>query len=138
MNQIMKEKIKKAHMEAAYAYSKASTCVRRKVGCIIVDGDRTVSIGYNGTPPGEDNVCEIDPNTTKPNVIHAEANALNKLGNEAEGMSLFCTSAPCFDCAELIMDAKISHVYYHEVYRNSYGIERLIDNDVPVTQIQLD
>lgn len=132
----MNTKIIKAHMEAAYAYARASTCVKRKVGSIIVDGDCTVSIGYNGTPPGSDNVCEID-GRTRPDVIHAEDNALRKLNHIAPGMALFVTTAPCERCAELIKTAGIREVFYHDTYKNSIGLEYLNDHNIPTHKVDL-
>ena len=52
------------------------------VGCIIVKDDRIISIGYNGMPSGASNVCEVD-GESKPEVLHAEANAITKLANLA-------------------------------------------------------
>lgn len=132
----MKEKYISAHMNVAHVYSKLSYCVRRKVGCIIVDGDRVVSIGYNGTPPGDENVCEID-GVTKPEVIHAEDNALRKLNFKAHGMSLFVTTAPCKSCADLIKDSGIAEVFYNECYNNTDGIDYLQSVGIPVRQIDL-
>jgi len=138
----MKQKMKQAHMRAAYAYSLTSHCVRRKVGCVIVsdpqDGnDTVVSIGYNGTPAGEDNICELDNGLTKPCVIHAEDNALRKLNNKAIGLHLFCTTAPCESCAKLILTSGVSHVYYDVQYNTNIGLDLLRDNNIVVEQITL-
>lgn len=132
----MKEKYIHAHMNVAHIYSKLSYCVRKQVGCIIVDGDRVVSIGYNGTPPGEENVCEID-GVTKPSVIHAEDNALRKLNFRAHGMSLFVTAAPCTGCAQLIETAGIAEVFFNEYYKNTNGVDYLQSVGIPVRQIDL-
>lgn len=132
----MKEKYITAHMETAYVYAKLSYCERRKVGCIIVDGDRVVSIGYNGTPPGFENVCEID-GVTRPEVIHAEDNALRKLEYSATGMSLFVTTAPCIHCAKLIIKSNIAEVFYGEEYKNTSGIEYLRTSGIQIRQVNL-
>ena len=123
-----------AHMKSAHAYASVSYCVRRQVGCIIVDGDRVVSIGYNGTPPGSENVCEVN-GVTKPDVIHAEDNALKKLNYRANGMSLFVTTAPCVCCAKLILESEVSDVYYDDEYKNIKGLEYLNDNGIPTRKI---
>ena len=62
-------------MEVAKTYSMLSAASRAKVGCIIVKNDRIISIGYNGTPSGWENTCEVDDKTL-PEVLHAEANAI--------------------------------------------------------------
>ena len=131
-------------MKAAQVYSELSYCRRKKVGCVVVKDHKVISIGYNGTPPGEDNCCEDNYNKTLPHVIHAEDNVLRKLkGNEAEGASLFVTTAPCIECAKKIIKAKIKDVYYLDIYRSSDGIDHLIDNNIncskltpPVTMYQ--
>lgn len=74
---------------------------------------------------------------TKPDVIHAEFNAIAKVAKSTEnsdGSTLFCTHSPCIDCAKLIYQSGITTVYYREIYRNSYGIEFLKQGGVDVHQ----
>ena len=116
------------HMKAAYLYANLSYCKRRKVGCIIVKDDRVLSIGYNGSPHGWQNVCEDETGLTLPEIYHAETNALSKLtasNDSSAGASLFITTAPCLNCAKLIVQSKIKSVYYGEVYHNDDGIQFL-------------
>lgn len=125
---MIKDKFKTAHMEVAEVYSRLSSCNRLKVGSVIVKGDRIISIGYNGTPPGKDNCCEDENGLSKQNVRHAEWNALQKLeeaGESCEGAAIFITHCPCKNCAEKIKDAGIKEVYYKEEYRDNSGIELL-------------
>lgn len=143
----MKLRQLKAYMKAAYVFADLSYCKRRKVGCVIVKDDRIISVGYNGTPPGENNCCEHIVSTdtgetvltTKHNVIHAEQNALNKLDRSPEPITeevmIFSTTAPCIHCAEKIVDKQIKIVYYDEVYRTSDGVEFLRDHHVEVIQL---
>ena len=134
MQTIMKEKFITAHMEVAQVYAKLSYCVRRKVGCVIVDQDRIVSIGFNGTPPGFENVCEID-GKTRSEVIHAEDNALKKLNYSAEGMCLFVTTAPCIHCAKIIVNSNVSVVYYDDEYNNIDGLNYLRNKNITVCKV---
>ena len=116
----MKEKHKKAHMSAAFVYSELSYCRRKQVGCVIVKDNNPIAIGYNGTPSGEENCCEGEDGLTRPNVIHAEDNALRKLTKSHEssvGADVFITAAPCIRCAEKLKDAQVAKVYYAEIYR---------------------
>ena len=76
----MKNKYIRAHLKVARIYGELSTADRLKVGCIIVKDDRIISIGYNGMPSGGSNVCEKD-GESKPEVLHAEANAITKLAS---------------------------------------------------------
>lgn len=134
----MKKKLIITHMRAAFLYADLSHCVRRKVGCVIVKNDSIIAIGYNGTPSGEDNCCELPDNTTKPEVIHAEDNALRKLtrGSEsANGGTAFVTTAPCSLCAPRLVDAGIKEVYYVDLYRCKEGIEYLESKGVKTTQL---
>jgi dCMP deaminase len=72
---------------------------------------------------------------TKPEVLHSEANAILKVARStesSEGATLFCTHAPCIDCAKLIYQAGISTVYYRDQYRSRDGIEFLEKSNIPV------
>lgn len=146
-------------MIVAETYAQLSSAQRLKVGCIIVKDDRIISIGYNGMPAGWDNKCEdeisetelcfIDqggpgmPVTTislktKPEVIHAEANAIAKLAKSSEsgeGAVMFITHAPCMECAKMIYTSGIKSIFYRKQYRDSSGIEFLTKCNIEVKQI---
>lgn len=129
-----------AHMKAAEVYANLSYCNRRRVGCVIVKDHRIVSIGYNGTPPGEDNTCEDSSGAvTLPHVIHAEDNALRKLDHDpsaAQGAALFVTTAPCASCAKLIIQRNIDSVFYRDTYRSEEGIRLLEAAGIAVSKIE--
>jgi len=134
----MKDKMKVAYMKAANIFGDLSYCVRRKVGCVIVRDDRIVSIGYNGTPAGWDNCCETEDNVTKPEVIHAESNAITKLAKcheSGKDADMFINTAPCIDCAKLIYQTGIRKVYYEEIYRSDDGLNLLRACGVTVEQV---
>ena len=129
------------HMENAYAWAKRRCYAqRRKVGAILVKGNRPISSGFNGTKSGHPNICEKDGVTIK-GVTHAEKNALFKLMEEntdsPNNSTIFVTTAPCENCAEDLLLAKVSAVYFTEMYRNISGIEELIKNGVSVYHINL-
>lgn len=115
-------------MQAAYVYSKLSTANRLKVGAVIVKDNRIISIGYNGTPSGWDNECEVD-GVTKPEVLHAETNAIAKVARSSEncqGSTIFVTTAPCIDCAKLIYQSGITRVVYDTPHlRSDDGLQFL-------------
>jgi dCMP deaminase len=134
----MKTKFIKAHMRTAFEYGKLSTAVRRQVGCIIVKDNRIISIGYNGMPSGWSNVCEDWDNVTKPEVLHAETNAIAKLARSSEsgeGASLFVTDSPCLNCAKLIYQAGIKEVYYSRPYHCLDGVDFLNEAGIMVSNI---
>jgi len=130
-----------AYINMAYVWARRSKAVRKQVGALIVLGDQIISDGYNGLPAGEiDDVCEfIDENgelRTKPEVLHAESNALAKLakngGKGCYGATVYITMSPCIECAKLMWQSGIKRVVYDEIYRNTDGIEFLRSRRVPV------
>ena len=131
----MKRKFVDAFMDVAERFAELSSATRLQVGAIVVKDDRIVSIGYNGMPTGWDNCCEDENNKSKPEVLHAESNAIAKLAKSSEsgeGASIFITHAPCIDCAKLIYQSGIATVYYENSYRSTQGIEFLIKSGVSI------
>ena len=128
-----------AHMQVAEVYANLSSANRLKVGCIIVKENRIISIGYNGMPSGWDNTCEVD-NVTKPEVLHAETNAIAKVARSNEscvGATLFVTTAPCLDCAKLIYQSGISRVVWKTPHlRTDEGLKFLEKCDMKVERIE--
>jgi len=142
-------------MKTAEVFAECSTAMRLHVGAIVVKDDRIISIGYNGTPSGWDNNCEevvnVNPSDprydynhfnkelkTRPEVLHAETNAIAKLAKSTEsgdGAALFVTHAPCLDCAKLVYQSGINSVYYRNSYRNDDGINFLKKAGVTVQNI---
>ena len=108
------ELLDKRYIRMAFIWAENSYCKRRQVGAILVKNKMIISDGYNGTPAGFENVCEDENNITKPYVLHAEANAITKVArsnNSSEGATLYVTSAPCIECAKLIIQAESSGLY---------------------------
>ena len=145
----MKQKFINAYMDVAQRFAQLSSAKRLQVGAIVVKNDRIISIGYNGMPSGWDNDCETYIGTfsnegkpydaslykSKPEVLHAETNAIAKLARSpesGEGATIFITHAPCIDCAKLIYQSGITTVYYKNKYRDTRGLEFLRMYDVQV------
>lgn len=127
------------YLEMANIWAQNSYCKRRKVGALIVKEKMIISDGYNGTPSGFENVCEDENNTTKPYVLHAEANAITKVAksnNSSENATLYVTSSPCLECAKLIIQAGIRRVVFTENYRVEDGINLLKRADIEVKQVK--
>ena len=143
----MKEKFINAYMEVAKTFANLSSAQRLKVGAIVVKDDRIISIGYNGMPSGWDNCCEDVVRQdevghtvlkSKPEVLHAESNAIAKLAKSPEsgdGASIFITHSPCIDCAKLIYQSGITTVYYEESYRSTQGIDFLNKSGIKVVKV---
>ena len=143
----MKSKFIPMYMEIAEIVSKQSSAKRLQVGAIVVKDDRVISIGFNGMPSGWTNECEnvVEVHEdggvvtkTKPEVIHAEANAIAKLAKGTEsgdGSTMFLTHAPCLDCAKQIYTAGIKTVYFKNYYKNVDGIQFLQRCNVKIVNI---
>ena len=149
----MKDKFIKLYMDWASRTAQLSHARRLQVGAVIVKDDSVISYGYNGMPAGWDNNCEdeighvLDVNEnvveirlkTKPEVLHAETNAIAKLAKSNEsglGATMFITHAPCLDCAKLIYQSGIGHVLYRNAYRDISGVLFLEKSGVTVTQVK--
>lgn len=116
-------------MELAHNVAKRSTCIRGKVGCVITNKEKTnvEAIGYNGQAKGLHNHCQSVFKGAC-GCVHAEENALIK-GN---GPILYCTTAPCPNCARIIINANVKEVYYSSVYRKSEGIDLLVKAGIKI------
>ena len=163
----MKQKFKEAYMDTAIRFAELGHAVRLKVGAIIVKDDRIISIGFNGTPSGWDNNCEdsisgydervmhdpldnrewtYDSTTkmysalkTKPEVLHAEMNAISKIAKtteSADGATMFVTHQPCMHCAKIIYQSGIAEVYYRTEYRDPSGTQFLEKCGIVVEKIE--
>ena len=148
----MKQKFIHAHMKAAEVYAELSSARRLHVGCVIVKNDTIIGIGYNGMPTGWDNNCEdelrwsefnfpeeIQLLKSKPEVLHAETNAIAKVArstNSSDGAAMFVTHAPCLDCAKLIHQSGIKSVFYKTEYRDTNGVDFLKKCNVEVKNVE--
>jgi len=142
----MQQKWIDAYMDTAERFAQLSSAKRLHVGAIVVKDDRIISIGYNGMPSGWTNVCEdviqhSDDTVTlksKPEVLHAETNAIAKLAKSNEsglGATMFITHAPCLDCAKLIWQSGIGSVLYRDHYRDDAGVEFLKKCKINVNKV---
>ncbi len=117
-------------MQMAVLASQRSTCLRRKVGAILVRDNQILSSGYNGAPKNIRHCAEVGCLRQQNNVpsgekhelcrgVHAEQNAIIQAGlngSSTRGAVLYCTNQPCSICAKLIINAEIRTVYISEPY----------------------
>lgn len=133
----------KVYMAMAKNVSTLSYAVKAQVGCIIVSpSGQVISHGWNGMPKGFDNCCEYTDEAghlkTKPEVIHAESNAILKcarIGSSTCGSTLYVTLSPCIDCAKLILQAGVKRVVFLDKYKSDHGIKFLYMSNVIVQQL---
>jgi dCMP deaminase len=152
------------YMDIAERFSAMSYARRLNVGAVIVKNDNIISFGWNGMPTGWDNNCEDEFITydvretvsekeawsynvdtkqyrrlkTKPEVLHAESNAIAKLtksANSSDGATMYCTHAPCIECSKLIFQSGIKKLYYRNQYRSQEGLKFLEKSGIDIVQI---
>ena len=127
-----------------------STCIRRKVGAVLVKNRRVISTGYNGAPAGHQHCQEIGCLREQLNVqsgekhelcrgVHAEQNAIVQAafhGIQTMFSTLYCTVKPCSICAKMIVNAGILNVVYRDDYDDKmadellYGILKKFEGDI--------
>ncbi|MCD4794787.1 MAG: dCMP deaminase family protein [Bacteroidales bacterium] len=140
MKQEKQHKLDERYLRMAKIWAENSYCKRRKVGALIVKDKMIISDGFNGTPAGFENDCEEDKDTTKPYVLHAEANAITKVAkshNSSEGSTLYVTTSPCMECSKLIIQAGIKRVVFDEKYRITDGLELLERAGIELKNLEL-
>ena len=121
-------------MRFANDVANMSSAKRLKVGAVAVRDRRVIAIGYNGTPPGEDNCCEYVNSdgelVTKDSVIHAEANLIKFSGENGIDLKhcvLYITHSPCPLCAVKIYEAGFSEIVYGKQFRDTSALKRMSD-----------
>ena len=117
-------------MEITALVATRSTCLRRKVGAVIVKDKRILATGYNGAPRDLAHCLDVGCLRMQRNIapgtrhelcrgIHAEQNAIIQAatsGTSIEGAVLYSTHHPCVLCIKMIMNAGIKTIYYMEGY----------------------
>ncbi|NCC81641.1 MAG: cytidine deaminase [Clostridia bacterium] len=129
--------------------SSRSTCLRRKVGAVLVKDNHILTTGYNGAPRGLEHCLDRGCIREQKGIpsgerhefcrgIHAEQNALIQAavhGVSIEGSTLYCTNFPCALCSKLIINAKVKKIVYVEGYPDDLAKELLAESDVELLQL---
>lgn len=137
-------------MQIAQLVAQRSTCIRRKVGAVIVRDKHILTTGYNGAPKGLAHCTDIGclreelgiPSGERVEIcrgIHAEQNALvqaARFGISLQGGVLYCTTQPCVTCAKLLINAGIKKIIYLEGYADKLGNEMLAEAGVVLEQLK--
>ena len=126
-------------MDIVELVSRRSTCLRRKVGAILVRDKRILATGYNGPPAGIKHCSEVGclrdnlgvPSGERHELcrgLHAEQNAIIQAalyGVSTKGAMVYCTNHPCIICSKMIINSGIVSFVYGEDYRDELATEML-------------
>ncbi len=116
-------------MRIAHDVSTRATCLRRKVGAVIVAEKRILTTGYNGAPHGLPHCTEVGCKLDNGHCIrtlHAEQNAIAQaalFGVSCLGSGLYVTCQPCNNCAKMIINAGIKKVVFEGDYPDPFALE---------------
>jgi len=133
-------------MDIATLVAKRSTCLRRRVGAVVIKDKNILTTGYNGTPSGITHCSDAGCLREKLGVpsgqrhelcrgLHAEQNAIiqaAKHGVNIQGGTLFCTHSPCIICSKMIINAGIQRVVFLEGYPDNLSLEMLGESGIIV------
>jgi dCMP deaminase len=133
------------YMGTAMLHARLSKAKRAQVGAVLVTSQGVTLTGYNGTPRGLPNACEVFQTVhdsgpiyvTKPEVIHAELNCILKAAREGVsciGATMYVTLSPCVPCAAMMIQAGITRLVYKDTYRDQGGTDLLQRAGVVVEQ----
>jgi dCMP deaminase len=141
MNEKNKNRISKDQyfMKIAEVVSLRSTCIKRKVGAVLVKNSHILSTGYNGVPSGfihctSDTCVRKNLQTgEKPELcrgVHAEINCIIQAaihGTSIKGITtLYSTTFPCMSCLKILINSGINRL----VYREGYAMENKIKEEM--------
>lgn len=125
-----------------------STCLRRKVGAVIVRDNRILTTGYNGAPPGAKHCEEVGclrdqmgiPSGERHELcraLHGEQNAViqaAKYGISIEGATIYTTTYPCVICTKILISSGIRKIVFNEGYPDELSAKFLSESGVEVCQ----
>lgn len=135
-------------MEIACLVARRSTCLRRRVGAVMVKGKNILATGYNGTPSGITHCEQVGCLRQQLNVpsgerhelcrgLHAEQNAIiqaAKHGVNIADATLYCTNSPCIICSKMLINAGVQRIIYQEGYPDLLSMEMLAESGVEVLE----
>ncbi len=138
-------------MEIVYLISRRSTCLRRKVGAVIVRDNRILATGYNGVPSGIRHCADVGgclrerlgvPSGERHELcrgLHAEQNAIIQAafhGSSITGGVLYCTTHPCVVCTKMLINSGVKRIIYSEGYSDELSVEMLAESGIEVIRYE--
>jgi dCMP deaminase len=136
-------------MDIVGLVSKRSTCLRRKVGAVLVRDKRILATGYNGPPMGVSHCSEVGCLRDKLKIpsgerhelcrgLHAEQNAIIQAalhGVTTKNATMYCTNHPCIICSKMIINSGINKIVYREGYSDQLAKEMLKEAGIEAKKI---
>jgi len=133
-------------MEMAHLVAKRSTCLRRKVGAILVKDKHILSTGYNGAPKGLKHCSEVGclrrelsiPSGERHEIcrgLHAEQNAIIQaavFGISIKNSVLYCTNTPCVVCAKMLINAGVNEIVYSGEYPDDLAKKMISESKIKI------
>jgi len=137
-------------MEMAHVVAKRSTCLRRKVGAILVKEKHILSTGYNGAPKGHKHCSETGCLRENLNIpsgqrhelcrgLHAEQNAIIQaavFGVSIKGSVLYCTYTPCVVCVKMLINAGVTEIIYAGEYPDDLAKRMLEESNLKIKRFK--
>ncbi len=137
-------------MEMAYVVSKRSTCLRRKVGAILVKDKHILSTGYNGAPKGLPHCSEVGclrehlkiPSGERHELcrgLHAEQNAIIQaavFGISIKDSVLYCTNTPCVVCVKMLINAGVTEIIFAGDYPDDLAKKILSESKIKIKRFK--
>lgn len=133
-------------LEIAEVIAKRSTCLRRKVGALLVKDKHILSTGYNGAPKGMAHCREVGCLREELNIpsgyrhelcrgLHAEQNAVIQAavhGVSIKGATLYVTAQPCSICAKILINAEVEKIVVADGYPDGLALNLLKEAGIEI------
>jgi len=137
-------------MEMAYVVAKRSTCLRRKVGAILVKDKHILSTGYNGAPKGMEHCSETGCLREHMNIpsgerhelcrgLHAEQNVIIQaavFGTSIKGSTLYCTNTPCVVCVKMLINAGVLEIIHAGDYPDELAKRMMSESNLKIKRFK--
>ncbi len=135
-------------MEITHLVARRSTCLRRKVGAVLVKDRNILATGYNGAPSGVAHCMDVGCLRERLSIrsgerhelcrgLHAEQNAIiqaAKHGTNINGATIYCTTMPCIICSKVIINAGIMRIVYEQGYPDKLAGDMIEEAGIEVTR----
>ncbi len=136
-------------MKIAEIVKERSTCVKQKVGAVLVKDKHIISTGYNGAPRNvthctEETCLRLDLDSLEKSHLcrgaHAEENAIAQAayhGVSTKDSVIYSTHFPCMSCSKLLINAGVTKLYYAREYDmdNELKMNLLKEGKVTIKQV---